>query len=217
MGFIIEEDIHQSSTVYDAFYDRYFGEWSEKFEKYKDEMKNVSEIIGRTEKETKYLPFKKNLFDCFANTRLGEVKVVIWTDNPLSLNRSYANVYKELKTQYSNIDIPRDNNLLKFTDQGVLFISSSMCHSSDNPTIYSNLWFRFANIVIEILNENVDNCIHLLWGKNCQKIAGNISSREVYVSTDPSSYAFFGNNHFIKTNITLKRQGKKEIDWNVLS
>ena len=103
MGFIIEEDIHQSSTVYDAFYDRYFGEWSEKFEKYKDEMKNVSEIIGRTEKETKYLPFKKNLFDCFANTPLGEVKVVIWTDNPLSLKRSYANVYKELKNQDENL------------------------------------------------------------------------------------------------------------------
>ena len=213
MSFVIEEDIDQTSSVYDAFFNRYFEGWSESFENHKDEMKNVSNIISRAEKESKYYPSKQNLFDCFKNTPLDKVKVVIWTENPHSLNRSYANVYKELKNKYPDISVPRDNNLLKLTEQGVLFMNSAMCHSCDNPKAYSNLWFRFTNIVIEILNEKVDNCIHLLWGKNCQKLADNISSREVYISSDPSSYTFFGNNHFIKTNITLKRQGKKEADW----
>ena len=217
MDFVIEEDIDQTSSVYDAFYNRYFDGWSKYFENYKDEMKNVSAIIGRVEKENKYYPKKENLFNCFKNTPLDKVKVVIWTENPHVINRSYANIYKELKNEYPEFNPPRDNNLLKLAEQGVLFMSCAMCHSSDNPKAYSNLWFRFSNIVIEILNENIDNCIHLLWGKNCQKLADNISSREVHMSNDPPSFTFFGNNHFIKTNITLKRQGKEEVDWSVLS
>jgi len=213
MSLVIEEDIDQKSTVYEAFYNRYFEGWTEAFEKYKDEVKNVSDIIGKVEKRTNgYYPSKSKLFDCFEKTPLDKVKVVIWTEYPFSLDRSYPNVYKELKNQYSEFTCPRENNLLKLTEQGILFINASMCYARFKKA-YDNLWFRFTNIVIEILNERVDNCIHLLWGRNCQKLSDNINSREVYISSDPISYTFFGNNHFIKTNITLKRQGKPEIKW----
>ena len=218
MSFVIEEDIDQTSSVYEAFYNKYYDGWSEAFQEYKDEMKNVSNIIGRVEKQTDgYSPAKDKLFSCFEKTPLSKVKVVIWTENPYSLDRSYANIYKEIKNNYKDFQVPRDNNIHKLAEQGILIIYGSMCHAYHNPKAYQNLWFRFTNIVIEILNEKVHNCIHLLWGKNCQKLANNINSREVYMSSDPSSYQFFGNNHFIKTNITLKRQGKQEIDWKCLS
>ena len=215
MALIIEEEVTQKSSVYDAFYNNYYEGWSEAFEEYREEMRNVSEIIDKVEKVSKYYPLKQNLFDCFKHTPLDKVKVVIWTDNPHTLNRSYDNIYKELKNEYPEITLPRDNNLHKLTEQGVLFINSAMCHSYDSPKSYSNLWFRFTNIVIDILNTRVENCIHLLWGKKCQKLADTINSREVYTSSDPSSYTFYGNNHFIKTNIILKRQGKSEISWKI--
>lgn len=214
MSFIIEEDINSSSSVYDAFYNKYYEGWTEEFEKYKGEMKNVSKIIERVEKRTGgFSPSKESLFSCFENTPLNKVKVVIWSERPYSISRSYSNIFKELKNEYTDFKVPKDNNFMKLSEQGVLFINACMCYSSSDSSAYTNLWFRFTNIVIEILNEKVQNCIHLLWGKNCQKLADNIKSREVYISSDPSSFSFFGNNHFIKTNITLKRQGKTEIAW----
>lgn len=213
MAFVIEEDIDQKSSVYEAFYNRYFDGWSEAFLPFKDEVKNVSNIIGKTESRTNgYYPSKQKLFDCFEKTPLDNVKVVIWTDFPYSLERGYTNVYKEIKNEFPEFSYPRENQLFRLSSQGILFLNSSFCYC-DRSNAYENLWFRFTNIIIEILNEKVDNCVHLLWGKNCQKLADNINSREVYISSDPGSYAFFGNNHFIKTNITLKRQGKSEIKW----
>ena len=181
-------------------------------------MKNVSKIIQRVEKRTNgYTPKKSNLFNCFSNTPLEQVKVVIWTDKPNVLSRTYPNVYKELKNEYPDFETPSKDNLHMLSEQGVLFMCSAMCYSEEDLKAYDNVWFRFTNIVIQILNQHVDNCIHLLWGRNCQKLADNINSREIYTSNDPSSYMFFGNNHFIKTNITLKRQGKEQINWNMIS
>lgn len=218
MSFFIEENIDQTSSIYEAFYNKYFPKWTEEFEKYRDEMKNVSDIINRVEKRTLgFWPTKDKIFNSFHDTPLNKVKVVIWTENPYSLSKSYHNIYKELKNEYPDFKSPRDNTLLRLTDQGVLFMHASMCHSTDDPKAYYNLWFRFTNIVIDILNEKIENCVHLLWGKNCQKLADNIKSREVYTASDPSSYMFLGNNHFIKTNITLERQNKEQIDWNVIS
>lgn len=73
-------------------------------------------------------------------------------------------------------------------------------------------------VIIEIINQNTENCIHVLWGKQCEKIAEHINSREVLISAHPSPLSarrgFFGNQHFKKINIILKRQEKEQINWN---
>ena len=214
MSFVIEEEVNQNSSLYEAFFNKYFSGWTEEFQNYKSEMKNVSNIIDRVEKRTNgYYPSKDTIFKCFENTPLDKVKVVIWTDQPYSIQRSYSNLRKELKNEYPENKIHTDHNIFELSKQGVLFMNTCMCYSDKDSKSYHNLWFRFTNIVIEILNNRVENCIHLLWGKNSQKLSDTIKSREVYMANDPTSFMFFGNNHFIKTNITLDRQGKKQIDW----
>jgi uracil-DNA glycosylase len=216
----VEEDIDQNSTVYDALFATYYDGWTDVFEKYRPHIKNISKIIERKENEFGgFLPQKCDLFRTFGMTDLRDVKVVIWGKNPCVSKNFYGNIFKELKQEKQ---VPDDFDgefgrqyLDHWASQGVLFMNVSMCYSRKNPDPYADLWIRFANIIIQVINNNVPNCIHLLWGRECEKIADSINSREVYSTSHPSSptMGFFGCNHFIKTNITLARQNKSPINW----
>lgn len=241
MDFFIEEDVTEDSTIYEAFYNKYYPGWSEVFQQYKGEMKNVSDIISKAQQRTgRIYPMKKDIFRALEMTPLDKVKVVIWGQDPYptllsngkpraqgysfgvdksdEVPKSLINIYKELKNEYPEFNIPRHGDLSGWAKQGVLFMNTSLCYSPSDPKAYLNLWFRFTNIIIEILNEKVPNCIHVMWGNRCEKLIDNISSREIYTAPHPSPLSayrgFFGCNHFIKINITLMRQGKEEIDWN---
>lgn len=80
------------------------------------------------------------------------------------------------------------------------------------------MWNRFTYIIINILNEKIENCIHLLWGKQCEPLVEHIRSREVFQTSHPSPFSvrrgFIGCKHFLKVNITLKKQERGEINWN---
>ena len=236
----IEEEVNQDSSVYDAFYNKYFEGWTEEFQKYKEDMKRISKIIDNKEKETDgYYPLKKDLFKSLELTPLNDVKVVVWGEEPYRTQKSngiprdqgYAfgvsrcdavpkgiqNIYTELATEVE-FWRPNHGDLTGWAKQGILFMNTSLCYSPKDPKAFTNLWLRFTNLVIGIINEKVPNCIHLVWGKGCESIQDNISSREVYTTTSPlvAYRGFFGCNHFIKINITLERQGKKPIDWGDL-
>lgn len=230
------------SSVYDLLYNDHFEGWSEAFLPYKESVKKISDIIG--EKEKKYGPYypkKEDLFNCFKKTPLNKVKVVVWGQDPYysesdtgePMAQGYAfgvkkdecvpttllNIYKEIKSNFPVFVPPEHGDLTWLTDQGILFINSSMTiHPVNQHCNYNNLWNRFIYIVITIINQNTENCIHVLWGKKCEKLEEHIQSREVLVASHPSSYTakrgFFGCKHFLKINIILERQGKEQINWN---
>lgn len=216
----IEEDIDQDSSVYDALFGTYYNGWTEVFKGYRPNIENISKIIRTKESEVGgFLPQKDKLFRAFTMTDLSDVKVVIWGKNPSVSKNFYSNIYKELKQENQ---VPGgfgndfgQRNLDDWARQGVLFMNVAMCYTRQNPDPFSDLWIRFANIIIQIINSKVPNCIHLLWGRECEKISDSISSREVYSTSHPSSptMGFFGCNHFIKVNITLERQKKQPISW----
>ena len=62
-NFFIEEEVNQNSTVFEAFYNKYFEGWTEEFQQYQDLMKDISRLIGDKEKEVgNYYPLKNDLF-----------------------------------------------------------------------------------------------------------------------------------------------------------
>ena len=216
----IEEDVTEESSVYDTLFSVYYSGWTDVFKTYKPNIKNISDIIASKENESGgFMPQKSELFRTFGMTNLSDVKVVIWGKNPSIHKNFYGNIFKELKQENQ---VPNDfngnfgsRNLDDWAKQGVLFMNVAMCYSRQKPDPFSDLWIRFANIIIQIINNNVPNCIHLLWGRECEKISDSINSREVYSTSHPSSpgMGFFGCNHFIKVNITLERQNKPPIKW----
>ena len=228
--------------VYNLLYDNNnIPTWKEKLEPYRDAIKNISQVIYNNEK--KYgacYPLKENIFKCFEMIPLDKVKVVIWGQDPYptlldkgvpraqgyafgvsredTVPQSLQNIYKEIKSNFPFFQYPNHGDLTWLTEQGVLLINSSLTYCPANPKCFLNLWNRFTNIIVKIINENVDNCIHLLWGKNCERLSEHIQSREVFIAPHPSPFSarrgFFGCKHFLKVNITLKRQGKEQINWN---
>lgn len=239
----IEEEVDQNSSVYDAFYNKYYEGWTEQFQKHKHQMNCISKMIDDKEKEVgRYYPLKNDLFKCLELTPLNKVKVVIWGQDPYpnvksnglpraqgysfgvsrddDVPKSLLNIYKELKQEIPEFQQPKHGDLTGWAKQGILFMNTSLCFSPKEPKAFSNLWLRFTNIIIDIINENVPNCIHLLWGKKCEVLEDSISSREIYKAPHPSPLSayqgFFGCNHFIKVNITLQRQNKNPIVWNEL-
>lgn len=228
-------------SIYNILYDNHYPGWSEALAKYKPAIKQISQIIDKKEKEFgAYYPAKADVFRALQMTPLQEVKVVIWGQDPYpslkangnpraqgysfgvskddSVPQSLHNIYKEIASNFPMFEAPDHGDLTWLAKQGILFMNSSLTYCPNNPKCYLNLWNRFTNIIINILNENIKNCIHLLWGKNCEKLAEHIQSREIYICAHPSPLSarrgFFGCKHFLKVNITLQRQEKEQINWN---
>ena len=75
--------------------------------------------------------------------------------------------------------------------------------------------------MVEILNDNCENLVFLLWGAHAQKKGREIDKQKhlVLESVHPSPLSahrgFFGCNHFKLTNDYLSEHGKNIIDWSI--
>ena len=228
-------------SLYELLMEKDYPGWSPHFPKYSRALKNAFNLIDNAEvKYGNYYPEKKDIFKFLELTDLRKLKVVVWGQDPyptlLSNNKpraqgyafgvhkedsvpgSLRNMHKEMADNFSSFEAPKHGDLTYLANQGILFMNYSMCYCPKNPKAFLNLWNRFVFIIIEIINQNTENCIHVLWGKQCEKIAEHINSREVLISAHPSPLSarrgFFGNQHFKKINIILKRQEKDQINWN---
>ena len=228
-------------SIYNLLYDNHYPGWSEKLDKYKPAVKQISQIIDKkVEQYGEYYPKKEDVFRALLMTPLDKVKVVIWGQDPypslksdgnpraqgysFGVSRedqvpgSLLNIYKEIGSNFPMFKAPEHGDLNWLAKQGILFLNSSFTYCPKEPKCYLNLWNRITFIFITIINENVKNCIHLLWGKNSEKLAEHIHSREIYICAHPSPLSarrgFFGCKHFLKVNITLSRQEKEQINWN---
>ena len=220
-------------SVYEILFEKDLGKWTQEFNKYRPAIKNMSDAI---EKYGEYYPAKEDLFKAFELTPLESIKVVIVGQDPypgllangkcraqgLSFSVSkednipgpLKNIYKEIGNDFHMFKAPDHGDLTYLARQGIFLYNQSLTYSPDNPKCYLNLWNRFTNIVINIINQNVDNCIYVLWDKKAENLSEHIRSREIIVGPSPNSRAFYNKRYFLKINITLDRQGKKQINFN---
>lgn len=227
----------EDKTIYDLLFEKDLGKWSEEFKNYKIAIKDISKRIQNCEKKYgSYYPEKENIFKSFELTPLEKVKVVIVGKEPYSslsnngkcraqglsfsvdkddyIPNPLKNIYKEIKNDFPMFKEPDHGDISYLTEQGVFLYNQVLTYCPTEPTCYLNLWNRFTNIVIKILNKNIDNCIYVLWGKKAENLSEFIKSREIIVGVYPSNYGFFNKKYFLKINLTLKRQEKEEINFN---
>jgi uracil-DNA glycosylase len=224
-------------SIYDLLFEKDLGKWSIEFNKYKKAVKFVSKLIDIEEKKYgEYYPKKENLFRAFECTPLEKVKVVIWGEAPYTatynnkpiatglsfntneevpLSLAFKNIYKEIKSNFPTFNEPENGDLSYLTKEGVLFLNRSFTVCPDDKNVYKTIWISFITIVIKIINENIHNCIHILWGTSVSGLEEFIKSRNIFTSSHPSVYkGFLGNRHFLKINITLKKEEKGQINFN---
>lgn len=181
-------------------------------------------------------PKYENIFRAFNLLSPDDVKVVIIGQDPYhghnqanglafsvcnecKIPPSLVNIFKELHDDV-NCSAPKNGNLTKWAEQGVLLINSVLTVVESQPNSHKNIgWEIFTNFVIHKLSEECNNIVFILWGNPSQKKEVLIDENKHLILKAPhpsplSSYrGFFGSKPFSQTNSYLQSNNIKDIDW----
>ncbi len=135
------------------------------------------------------------------------------------LPKSLQNIYKEIKLEYPEFS-PKSGNLIHWAEQGVLLLNSILTVRESQPGSHAQIgWQTFTDSIIEIIDQEYDNIVFVLWGAYAQSKNKLIKNPNALVLESPhpsplSAYrGFFGNNHFKQINKYLEDNGVKPIRW----
>lgn len=204
----------------------------------KDYFKELIEYVNNEYKTKTIYPKKTEVFNAFKYTDYKDVKVVILGQDPyhgpnqaegLSFSvsnevikpPSLKNIFKELESDLK-IPFPEHNSLKPWAKEGVLLLNAVLTVEEHKPASHANKgWETFTDEIIKIINKKDEPVVFILWGNYAREKKKYITNPIHYIieSPHPSPFSarngFFGSNPFSKTNDFLKRQGIKEINWNV--
>lgn len=187
--------------------------------------------------ETSIFPARENLFCAFEVCPYEQVKVVILGQDPYPTKghahglcfsveeavkpfpKSLVNIFKEIESDLKQ-PIPANGSLVRWSKQGVLLLNTVLTVKEGQAGSHMNKgWELFTDAVIQILSDQKEDIVYLLWGTKAQEKGKNIDSLKncVLTSVHPSplsSYrGFFGCKHFSKTNEYLISKGSAPIVW----
>ncbi len=182
-------------------------------------------------------PEAKSIFAAFDACPLDEVKVVIIGQDPyhgegqanglcfsvkdgLTHPPSLINIFKELETDL-NISYPKSGDLSHWARQGVLLLNATLTVRAHQAGSHQKKgWETFTDAVIQIISEQKEDIVFLLWGGYAKNKGKYIDANKHHILTSghPSPLSanrgyWFGNKHFSKTNLFLNAKGKSGIDW----
>ena len=185
-------------------------------------------------------PPKELIFSAFEQFDFQDIKVVIIGQDPyhgsgeanglcfsvndgIAIPPSLKNIFTEINTEYHKILFPTSGNLECWAKQGVLLLNATLTVRKDEANSHKHLkWNLFTDAVIDLINQNAENVVFLLWGSFAQKKGKRIDKNKhlILESGHPSPLSanrgfWFGNNHFQLTNAYLKEKGKKGINWEL--
>ena len=185
------------------------------------------------------LPNASLWFNALNSTPLDRVKVVILGQDPYPtighahglcfsalpevkpLPKSLLNIYKELEDDMG-IDNFHTPYLQPWAEQGVLLLNAVLTVEAGKSNAHAGKgWEKFTDKIIEIVSQNCENVVFVLWGAYAQKKGHSIDIRRHMIIKSPhpsplSAYrGFFGSKPFSRTNDYLKFVEKKEIEWQL--
>ena len=196
-------------------------------------------LEAELEKGKVIYPTRKDIFNALNLTPFNQVKVVILGQDPyhgpnqahglcfsvkpgVKIPPSLVNIFKELNEDQA-ITPPKEGSLIKWAERGVLLLNNVLTVEAGQAGSHHHKgWEKFTDKIVELLNENKEHLVFILWGSPAQKKAANVDQSRHFVikSVHPSplsSYrGFFGSSPFSKTNDYLKSKSKNPIDWSLI-
>jgi uracil-DNA glycosylase len=186
------------------------------------------------------LPKPSQWFAALDAVPLGAVKCVIAGQDPyptpghahglsfsvepgIGIPRSLRNIYKELEADIG-MPAPQHGNLLEWARQGVLLLNDTLSVEAGSAGAHQGRgWSEFTDRVIDVVNEQRDGVVFMLWGGFAQKKGRRISRERhlVLECAHPSPLSarrgFFGCRHFSRANAFLEGRGQGGIRWEALN
>lgn len=182
-------------------------------------------------------PPGSQIFRAFDLTSVKDVRVVILGQDPyhgagqahglcFSVNKgvpmppSLQNIFKELKTDIPEFNIPAHGDLSEWAKQGVLLLNATLTVEKDKAGSHQGKgWEQFTDAVIRHISEQKKHVVFILWGKFAQSKSALIDETKhlVLKAAHPSPFSayngFFGCKHFSKTNDYLTHHHLQPIVW----
>lgn len=187
--------------------------------------------------EKKIYPPREEVFNLFKNIKFQDIKVVILGQDPyhgenqgngiaFSVNEgiphppSLRNMFKELKNEYPEYEIPKSGNLMRWVKQGVFLLNTVLTVEEGRPNSHSKRgWERFTDEVIRKIGEKKEPVVFILWGNSARSKKSLISNpnhlilESVHPSPLSANRGFFGCGHFKRANEYLAENGLTPIQW----
>ena len=179
------------------------------------------------------------MFNAFNLTPLSRVKVVILGQDPYhrpgqAMGLSFSvpkaipkppslnNLLKEMADDIG-VQPSAHGDLTYWAQQGVLLLNSALTVREGEPNSHQNQgWEQFTDAVIDVINEQTEHTVFILWGSKAQKKGKYIHADKhlILTAVHPSPLAanrggFFGTKPFSKTNDYLRQHGRTPIDWQL--
>tara|TARA_R110002072_G_scaffold43340_14_gene121825 strand:+ start:13060 stop:13752 length:693 start_codon:yes stop_codon:yes gene_type:complete len=195
-------------------------------------------LLAQKRAGRRIFPSGSEFFNAFRHTPLDRVKVVILGQDPyhgegqahglcfsvqpgVAVPPSLQNIYKELHAELG-LPIPSHGHLTAWADQGVLLLNSVLSVECGRAASHQGKgWETFTDRVIEVINQQREGVVFMLWGSYAQRKGAMIDSRRhcVLKAPHPSPLSahrgFFGCGHFVAANRYLQERGQRPIDWRV--
>ena len=177
------------------------------------------------------------IFNAFNQVPIADVKVVILGQDPyhgpnqahgLSFSvpdgvkppPSLVNIFKELARDLSVFNTT--GNLSSWAQQGVLLLNSVLTVEQAQAASHQGKgWEQFTDRVIEVINEQCQHVVFMLWGAYAQKKGAHINSERHLVLKAPhpsplsAHRGFLGCGHFSMCNDYLNEFGRTAINWDL--
>jgi len=209
-------------------------------EQKKPYFKKLQNFLDEEEKLGKnILPSKEFWYSSLNSTELSDVKVVILGQEPYPkvnhahglsfsvlddvkpLPKSLVNINKELFSDLG-IDNSHTGYLQSWAEQGVLLLNSVLTvEESKFSSHQGNGWEIFTDKIIEIINQEKEHVVFVLWGAYAQKKGAFIDeSKHLVIKTPhPSNFSayrgFFGSKPFSRIDEYLDIYGIFPVEWDL--
>lgn len=196
-------------------------------------------LLQKKQQNKVIYPPRSLIFNALNTTPLNQVKVVIIGQDPyhgpnqahglsfsvqrgVALPPSLRNIFHELHTDLG-VPIPKHGDLTHWAEQGVLLLNSVLTVEAGQPTSHQKRgWEDFTDHVIDVLNQQREHIVFILWGAYAQRKGQRIDPNKhlILKAAHPSPLAanrggFFGCKVFSKSNNYLKQNGIEPIDWQL--
>lgn len=213
--------------------------WRTHLSRSKEKLGELSKILSGKE----FLPKKEQIWTALELTPVEEVKVVILGQDPYPtpgnahglafsvlsdvrpLPASLKNIYKEMENDIG-IKGPKHGYLEAWSKRGVLLLNTVLSVEAGAPQSHSKVgWEEVTDKIIEVVAENCNNVIFVLWGRSAQAkkklLAGYLDKKghRVFESAHPSplsaSRGFFGSKPFSTINAWRDEMGLEAVNWQL--
>lgn len=195
----------------------------------------MNEVNKKIEGGETVFPPKCNILRALDLTPFDKVRVVILGQDPyheqgqanglafsvydgVKMPPSLRNMFKELQDDLGG-ELRSDTDLSDWAKQGVLLLNTALSVVEGQANSMSAVWQPFTDRLIQLIDENAQPVIFVLWGGNAKKKKALIKNNKSLIieNAHPSPLSayrgFFGSKPYSKINSILSSIGEQEIKW----